>query len=95
MVERRFHVPARLHLHIDREDREGSRVDRQSHINVVRLSGEFAARFYASASYRPLLLLCQLYTATAAGLSLKSISTTVFLRAFSALSIVLKTVREM
>jgi hypothetical protein len=34
MVERRIHVPARLHRQRRREDRERSRVDRQSHINV-------------------------------------------------------------
>lgn len=34
MVERRIHVPARLHRPETREDRERSRVDRQSHINV-------------------------------------------------------------
>jgi len=34
MVERRSHVPARLHRPETREDRERSRVDRQSHINV-------------------------------------------------------------
>jgi len=40
MVERRIHVPARLHRRRTREDRERSGVDRQSHINVYELSRE-------------------------------------------------------
>ena len=44
MVERRIHVPVRLHRPDTREGRELSRVDRPSHINVLGVTCSAYAR---------------------------------------------------